>query len=72
MLDIESADPAAKPEITKSLETNLAGLEKKRKTLTGKMTNFLPCPVCLCTHNLQADEKTLSRADFMAGRTTLP
>ncbi|GFS32233.1 uncharacterized protein TNIN_168681 [Trichonephila inaurata madagascariensis] len=44
MLDIESVDPVAKPEITKSLETNLAGLEKKRKT-TGKMTNILPCPV---------------------------
>ncbi|GFX16885.1 uncharacterized protein TNCV_2518631 [Trichonephila clavipes] len=51
MLEIERSSPSLMPETTKKLEEELHILEIKVKTLEGKMTEFLPCPIAQCIHN---------------------
>ncbi|GFY57833.1 uncharacterized protein TNIN_40821 [Trichonephila inaurata madagascariensis] len=51
MLEIENSTPSPTPETMKKLEEELSILEAKIKTLEGKMTEFLPCPIAMCKHN---------------------
>ncbi|GFY66240.1 uncharacterized protein TNIN_287851 [Trichonephila inaurata madagascariensis] len=51
MLEIENSTPSPTPETMKKLEEELSILETKIKTLEGKMTEFLPCPIAMCKHN---------------------
>ncbi|GFR01913.1 uncharacterized protein TNCT_238441 [Trichonephila clavata] len=39
--------------MTQQLEDEAANLDEKIKTLEGKMSVLLPCPVSLCTHNFK-------------------
>ncbi|GFV59454.1 uncharacterized protein TNCV_4921451 [Trichonephila clavipes] len=51
MLEKEKSIPSPTPEATQKLEAELTMLEDKIKVLEGKMTEFLPCPIALCSHN---------------------
>ncbi|GFY46600.1 uncharacterized protein TNIN_66951 [Trichonephila inaurata madagascariensis] len=51
MLEIERTTPSSTMETTKKLEDELSTMEAKLKTLEGKMTEFLPCPINKCKHN---------------------
>ncbi|GFQ69704.1 uncharacterized protein TNCT_140411 [Trichonephila clavata] len=60
MLDIEKKIPSPTDETKTKLEDELKGLDVKLKFLQGKMNEFLPCPIALCTHNYKF--KALKRA----------
>ncbi|GFU36913.1 hypothetical protein TNCV_2670891 [Trichonephila clavipes] len=51
MLEIEKSIPSQTPGATQTLEAELMTLEEKIKVLEGKMTEFLPCSIALCSHN---------------------
>ncbi|GFS32935.1 hypothetical protein TNIN_288301 [Trichonephila inaurata madagascariensis] len=51
MLEIEKSIPSPTPETTQKLEDDLKSLDVTINLLEGKMTEFLPCPIALCTHN---------------------
>ncbi|GFQ81109.1 uncharacterized protein TNCT_578301 [Trichonephila clavata] len=51
MIEIEKKIPSPSPETTTQLENEMKSLEEKIKFLEGKMTEFLLCPIALCTHN---------------------
>ncbi|GFQ96488.1 hypothetical protein TNCT_256281 [Trichonephila clavata] len=51
MLRIEKIDDNTNKETMEQLSSELQNLERKVKSLEGKVTEFLPCLVALCKHN---------------------
>ncbi|GFQ66933.1 hypothetical protein TNCT_153671 [Trichonephila clavata] len=51
MLEIEKKIPSPTTKTRTQFENEMKSLDEKVKFLEGKMTEFLPCPIALCTHN---------------------
>ncbi|GFW84128.1 uncharacterized protein TNCV_4877911 [Trichonephila clavipes] len=54
MLEVEESDLSYNKETKVTLEVELKSLEEKIAILEGKMTDFLPCPIALCSHNIKS------------------
>ncbi|GFU12848.1 uncharacterized protein TNCV_3574111 [Trichonephila clavipes] len=58
MLEVEESDPSNNKETKVTLEAELKSLEEKIAILEGKMTDYLPCPIALCSHKSKAVKRT--------------